>query len=71
MRESDTFLAIIEEGRVIQARRLTRRLATRSLPEPDEASLTCLERITGIDRLERIHRRALQANSWQDPLNTP
>ncbi len=71
MRESDTFLAILDEGRAIQARRLIRRLAQRTLGEPDEPAATCLEGITDIDRLERIHDRAMEAGSWQDLLDTP
>jgi hypothetical protein len=71
MRESDTFLAILDEGREIQTRRLIRLLAKRTLGEPDESTLTCLEGITDIDRLERIHARAMEATSWQDLLDTP
>src|SRR5262245_22784379 len=58
MRESDTFLAILDEGRETQTRRLICRLAKRALGEPDEATVTRLEGITDIDRLERIFDRA-------------
>jgi hypothetical protein len=71
MRESDTFLAILDEGREIEARRLIRLLARRALGEPDEATVTRLEGITDIDRLERIFDRAGEASSWQDLLDTP
>ncbi len=71
MRESDTFLAILDEGREIQARRDIRRLAQRKLGEPDEATVTRLEGITDIERLERIHDRAADASSWKDLLDTP
>jgi hypothetical protein len=71
MRESDTFMAIIDEGREIQARRVIRRLAQRTLGEPDEPTITRLEGITDIDRLERIIDRTMEASSWQDLLDTP
>jgi hypothetical protein len=55
MRESDTFLAILDEGREIQARRDIRLLAELRLGEPDEPTVTRLEGSTDIERLERIH----------------
>src|SRR5262245_49473237 len=71
MRESDTFLAILDEGRETEARRLIRRLAKPTLGDPDEPTVTRLEGITDIDRLERIFDRAMEARSWQDLLDTP
>ena len=71
MHESDTYLAILDEGRETEARRLIRRLAKQTLGEPDEATITRLEGITDIDRLERIHDRAVEARSWQELLDTP
>jgi hypothetical protein len=71
MRESDTFMAIIDEGRAMQARLLICRLARRTLGVPDEATVMLLEGITDIDRLERIYDRAMEASSWQDLLATP
>jgi len=71
MRESDTYMAILDEGRETQTRRLIRRLASRKLGEPDEPTVTRLEGITDIDRLERIHDRATEAGSWRDLLDTP
>jgi hypothetical protein len=71
MRESDTFLAILDEGHETQTRRLIRRLAKPTLGEPDQPTVTRLESITDIDRLERIFDRAMEASSWQDLLDTP
>jgi len=71
MRESETFMAIIDEGREIQTRKLIRRFAERTLGEPDEATITRIEGITDIDRLERIIGRVLNARSWEDLLDTP
>ena len=70
MRESDTFLAILDEGREIQARRDIRLLARRTLGEPDEPTVTRLEGITDIERLERIIQRVGEAPNWQDLLDT-
>jgi hypothetical protein len=41
------------------------------LGEPDEPTVTRLEGITDIDRLERIIQRAQHAPNWQDLLDTP
>jgi hypothetical protein len=71
MRESDTFLAILDEGREIQARRDIRLLAELRLGEPDEPTVTRLEGITDLERLERILRRVGGAPTWQDLLDTP
>lgn len=73
MRESVTFMAIIDEGREIQSRRYIRRIARRTLGEPDEATVTRLEGITDVDRLERIFDAATEAaaSSWQELLDTP
>lgn len=71
MRESDTFLAILDEGREMEARRVIRMLAQRTLGEPDDQTVTRLEGITDIDRLERIIQRVGEAPNWQDLLDTP
>ena len=71
MRESDTYMAIIDEGRETEARRLILQLATDNLGEPEETTVTRLEGITDIDRLERICRQAFKASSWDELLNTP
>jgi hypothetical protein len=70
VRESDTFMAILDEGRAIQTRRSIRRLASRMLGEPDKAIVDHLKWITDIDHLERIVVRAMEASSWQDLLDT-
>lgn len=71
MRESVTYMAIIDEGREIQARKMIQKLGTRKLGPPDEATITLLEGITDIDRLEQILERVFDATSWQDLLDTP
>ncbi len=71
MREYVSVLAIFMEGRRIQARRSIRLVASETLGEPDEATVTRLEGITSIRRLERIVDRAVDASSWQELLATP
>src|SRR5207244_1061703 len=65
VRESETFMAILDEGREIEARRVIRLLAKRPLGEPDDATVTRLEGITDIERLERIIQRVGEAPNWQ------
>jgi hypothetical protein len=71
MPEFVSVLAILDEGREIQARRDIRLLAKRTLGEPDEPTVTRLEGITDIERLERIIQRVGEAPNWQDLLDTP
>jgi hypothetical protein len=75
MRDSDTYLAILDEGSERQTRRLILKMAQKHLGQPDEQTLTRLEGITDLDRLERIHERlfdrAAEVHSWQDLLDTP
>jgi predicted transposase YdaD len=71
MKDSATFMEILDEGRETQTRRLIQRLAEKRLGAPDEQTRTRLEGITEIGRLERIHDRAMDASSWQDLLDTP
>src|SRR5262245_28127484 len=55
----------------LTVRRRIRLLAEETLGEPDEPTVTCLEGITDIERLERIHGRATEVKSWQELLDTP
>jgi hypothetical protein len=69
MRDSDTYLAILEV--YAQARKDIRRLAQKRFGPADEPTLSRLEAITDMDRLERIFDRLLEATDWQDLLDTP
>ena len=70
MRDSDTYLAIIEEGEVLQAKRDILIVGQERLGSPRETP-TRLETITDLARLDRIFRRCLKASAWQDLLDTP
>ncbi|HEY8504414.1 MAG TPA: hypothetical protein VIL46_07505 [Gemmataceae bacterium] len=79
MRESDTYMAILEEGeakgriegRTEEARNFVLRLGGKKLGEPDAETRSALEAITDVSRLERMGDRILDANNWQEILNTP
>jgi len=75
MRESDTYQAILDEGRAEGraegAQRLLLRQGRKRLGEPDEATRHALEGINDLDRLDRISERLLEASTWQELLQTP
>lgn len=74
MRESDTYLAILDEGREAEAKRLILRIGGRRFGSPDESVKAKLSAITeDLDRLERMMDRLADgaAASWQDVLDTP
>ncbi len=71
MRDSDTYMAIIDEGREEEAKNVIQRLGRQRLGVPDESVIARLSGISDLDRLERIIDRLLQAASWQDLLETP
>jgi hypothetical protein len=75
MRDSDTYMAILEEGeekgREKQAREDILRLAQKLLGPANEPMLGRLQSTTDLERLKRIHDRILEAKDWQDLLDTP
>jgi hypothetical protein len=75
MRDSDTYLAILDEGGEREARRLILKWAETPLGQPDEQTRLRLEGITDITRLERMLERVIArgatAANWQDLLDTP
>jgi hypothetical protein len=71
MEESDTYLAIIDEGREKEAKKGISRLGKRRFGPPEKDIELALEAITDLDRLERVLDRILDATNWQDLLDTP
>jgi len=71
MHESDTYLAILEEGMAKGGRRVILLLGEDRFGPPEEAVKAVLNTITDLDRLERMVRRAAKAASWQEILETP
>lgn len=71
MRESDTFMAIIEEGELKEAKKMLLRLGQKSLGAPDESVTTVLEGITKLERVELMMERIGDVESWQQLLAKP
>lgn len=71
MMESDTYLYILEQGEIKEARKLLLRLGRKRCGEEDENVRTVLEGITDIERLERMIERLSEISTWQELLQTP
>jgi hypothetical protein len=71
MQESDTYLAILDEGQEKRARMYILIAGEEKIGPPDESVKTALEGITDLERLDRMFRRALKASSWQEIVDTP
>jgi hypothetical protein len=70
MHESDTYLAILDEGQEMCARKAILLVGKVRLGLPDESIKDQLNTITDLDRLERMITRAVTATSWQEILET-
>jgi hypothetical protein len=71
MHESDTYLAILEEGGEKAIREVILGLGEDRVGPPDESVKTSLNGITDLNRLKRMARQAPKAASWQEILDTP
>ncbi|HJT76020.1 MAG TPA: hypothetical protein VJ739_02365 [Gemmataceae bacterium] len=71
MKDSDTYLAILDEGREEQIKKDILRLGRKRFGPADEPTTARLNGITDLERLERLLDRLLDATSWQDLLDTP
>jgi hypothetical protein len=71
MQESDTYLAILDEGQEKALRNAILILGTDRLGAPDESEKVGLNSITELDRLMRILRQTPNSASWQEILDTP
>jgi hypothetical protein len=71
MHESDTYLAILDEGKEKQAKKILLLVGEDRLRPPDESVKTRLEGITDLERLERMILRAGKAASWEEILALP
>jgi hypothetical protein len=71
MRESSGYQIILDEGRVEEAQKIIRRLASKRLGSPDQTAESTLRAIDDLERLERISDRLNEAADWQDLLATP
>ena len=71
MQESDTYLAILDEGQEKHAKKVVLLLGAERLGPPDESVKTRLEGITDLERLDRMILRAGKAANWGEILETP
>ncbi|HQU45571.1 MAG TPA: hypothetical protein PK867_22350 [Pirellulales bacterium] len=75
MQESDTYLMILEEGeekgQAIATREAIVVVAEMRLGPCTETFRADLANVTDLDRLKRMYRRAIEANNWQEILETP
>jgi hypothetical protein len=82
MRESDTYLAILDEGALKHTRELVLRLGQKKFGPPPDALVKAVQGISGLEgtaeqaraeleRLERLLERVLDVSSWQELLQLP
>ena len=71
MQESDTYLAILDEGQEKARREDILLFGEERLGPADESVKAQLNTITDLDRLKRLVRRAAKAANWQEILDTP
>ena len=71
MHESDTYLAIVDEGQEKATREAVLAVGEERLGPPDNSVKTHLSAVTDLARLKRMIRRAVKAASWQEILETP
>jgi hypothetical protein len=73
MKESVTYQATLEEGRVegavCEARKFLLLMGRKRLGEPPAQIATALEGITDLTRLEHLGERLLEVSSWQELLS--
>jgi hypothetical protein len=71
MQESDTYLAILDEGREKHAKKTVLLVGEKRLGAPDESVKAQLAGITDLERLDRMILQAVTASGWQEILDTP
>ena len=70
MQESDTYLMILDEGQEKATRADILVVGEERFGSADEAVREQLANITDLERLRRMHRRAVKAANWQEILQT-
>jgi hypothetical protein len=71
MQESDTYLAILDEGQEKHARKAVMLVGQKKCGSlPDEVK-SRLENIRDLERLDRMLCRAVTAANWDEILETP
>jgi hypothetical protein len=74
MRESDTYLAILDEGRdegrLEQTRKMILRQGRELFGEPDKTTTATINALSDLERLERMSVRLVRASGWEEILQT-
>jgi hypothetical protein len=68
MKESTTYQAILEEGRAEEARRIVLLLGSDRFGAPDARVSAALDAINSVQHWERLSRRLLKVESWEELL---
>jgi hypothetical protein len=71
MRDSTTYMAILDEGGIMATKKLILRQGRKRFGEPDASVQATLDAITDLDRLERLGERLLDVSSWQELFAAP
>lgn len=71
MHESDTYLAILDEGQEKATKKAVLVVGQTRLGPPDESVKIRLNQISDLERLERMVSAAVTATDWQEILDTP
>jgi hypothetical protein len=71
MQESDTYLAILDEGQERATRESILAVGEERLGTPGESIIAHLGNIADLARLKRMVRRAVKAASWEEIVETP
>lgn len=68
MKESVTYQAIVEEGKIEARQEVLLELGAKRFGAPNEATEMAVRAITNLDRLRRLSDRLLEVSSWQELL---
>ena len=71
MKESTTYQATLEEGRVEEAKRFLLRLAKKRLGSPNAPTLDRIQAINDAEQLEELGEKLLRVSNWDELLPSP
>lgn len=71
MRESDTYLAILDEGAIVELKKVILWLGQQSLGSPSESVAARLAAMEDLEHLERIVKLTNSVKTWEELLETP
>ena len=71
MKESATYQAIVEEGKIEARQEVLLELGNKRLGAPNKATEMAVRGITNLDRLKQMSDRLLEVSSWQELLEAP